>query len=150
MTEIQDQRRTSRHELHLTNAVRLITAEGDCLADVRDLSEEGMGIEYFDFFCSLDLSPGTELTVRLMPTRPEREECRARVSTAFHDTRRPDDVHCTDADSLTDDSEETPLCEVRGRVLWQHLNRVGIEFINESATCLVDALVEQEQAQEHI
>jgi hypothetical protein len=53
-----------------------------------------------------------------------------------------------DVDALTGESEETSSCEVRGRVLWRHLNRVGIEFIDESARCLVDALVEQEKKDE--
>jgi len=48
VSEFLEKQRILRRRARVSNALRIIADSGDCLVDRLDISEHGLGIDYFD------------------------------------------------------------------------------------------------------
>jgi hypothetical protein len=129
----ENKRRTSpRYRIYIPNAFRLITSDGECVADLLDVSSSGVGIAFSDFLCMLTPSPGS--TVRLRPlVRMGRELTQDATGTG-----QPGEMR----DSMGA-SDREQAGEVEARVVWTYLNRMGLAFFDEEGSRLCKHLLER-------
>jgi hypothetical protein len=164
MATTDDLRKEPRHELQLSNALRVLTPNGDCMADLMDFSRRGIGIGFFDFFFVLDLHPGTVVKVQLlMDIDPQ---CVGR--TGELDER----LYLSGSEFLVEPEAEQYINEVAGleevdsngfaeadnvqlpdplvmdaSVVWSYLNRLGLKFVNDPGDGLYEALLQLKAGQ---
>ena len=50
MTDNHDARKYPRIRVRVPNSLRIKVKDGDCLADLLDISQGGVGAEFFDLF----------------------------------------------------------------------------------------------------
>ena len=70
MSDARDARRHPRIRVRVPNSLRIRVKEGDCLADLLDISQSGVGVEFFDLFDVLIFSEGDVVKLEFM-LKPE-------------------------------------------------------------------------------
>lgn len=128
MSKGQEQRQSQRLRIRIHNAVRMITDEGDCIADIIDINETGIGLGYYDFFCALNLVRGSVVQLRVIL-----------------DIDGDIIVHSRTQESNSpglDDQDDPDFVMVEATVVWSYLNRIGLTFNNGPQPGLVKAIRE--------
>ncbi len=115
MSNTHERRREPRSKAHIPNAVRIITPEGECVADLLDVSSNGLGFGYYDFFCALNLNPGMIVKLKWM-VNPETGLC-------FKIAPAPP------GDEGMQECIDPSLEAMEAKVVWSHLNCVGVELV---------------------
>lgn len=123
-----DQRKSVRRSVRIHNGARILTHEGDCIADIIDVSEEGIGLGYYDFFCAMDLSRGARVKLRIAL------DLDADILSESHG-----EVSHREGGGAND---ERDLLDIDAVVAWSYLNRIGLIFKNGPEPAVMKALLE--------
>ncbi|MGC8659620.1 MAG: PilZ domain-containing protein, partial [Desulfomonilaceae bacterium] len=127
MEENNDARKYPRIRVRVPNSLRLRVKDGDCLADILDISQGGLGAEFFDLFDILVFSEGdfVKLQFLLKPEQMANEEA-AQIMDMVRRQRAS-----SGNKNQTDDGDEFKdgKMEADAKVAWTYLNRLGLEFI---------------------
>ncbi len=121
----EEKRSYPRFVMRVPNALRIISPDGDCVADLLDVSMSGLGIEYFDMLNSLFLNPGdiVEIEFLISPADLSSPEVAELLKMKLMEQNPV----------LTEFDFEAGMEELRNvrftaRVAWTYLNRLGFEF----------------------
>lgn len=112
--------------MRVPNALRVISPEGECVADLLDVSMSGIGIEYFDMLNSLFLNPGDIVDIEFLVSPNELNS--HEVSELLKMKMLEQNPVLTDFD-FEAGMEELGNLRFTARVVWTYLNRLGFEFI---------------------
>ncbi len=124
-SDFEKLRNHPRHKIRIPNALRVISPDGECVADLLDVSVNGVGIEYFDMLNSLSLKPGDTVEIEFLVSPNEfnsptvSEIIRKRI---IEDN--PDLFH----EDFETGIRELGHIRFRARVAWTYLNRLGFEL----------------------
>ena len=124
MSEARDARRHPRIRVRVPNSLRIRVKEGDCLADLLDISQSGVGVEFFDLFDVLIFSEGDVVKLEFM-LKPEH----VGEKTAS-DILKSIQKHKGDSKEEAEEPEGSrDGFEVDAKIVWTYLNRLGLEFV---------------------
>jgi hypothetical protein len=124
MAEARDARRHPRIRVRVPNSLRIRVKEGDCLADLLDISQSGVGVEFFDLFDVLIFSEGDVVKLEFM-LKPEH----VGEKTAS-DILKSIQKHTGDSKEEAEEPEGSrEAFEVDAKIVWTYLNRLGLEFV---------------------
>ena len=124
MAEARDARRHPRIRVRVPNSLRIRVQEGDCLADLLDISQSGVGVEFFDLFDVLIFSEGDVVKLEFM-LKPEH----VGEKTAS-DILKSIQKHKGDSKEEAEEPEGSREgFEVDAKIVWTYLNRLGLEFV---------------------
>ena len=124
MSEAGDARRHPRIRVRVPNSLRIRVKEGDCLADLLDISQSGVGVEFFDLFDVLIFSEGDVVKLEFM-LKPEH----VGEKTAS-DILKSIQKHKGDSKEEAEEPEGSrDGFEVDAKIVWTYLNRLGLEFV---------------------
>ncbi|MDQ1285749.1 MAG: hypothetical protein QG663_1167 [Thermodesulfobacteriota bacterium] len=124
MAEARDARRHPRIRVRVPNSLRIRVKEGDCLADLLDISQSGVGVEFFDLFDVLIFSEGDVVKLEFM-LKPEH----VGEKTAS-DILKSIQKHKGDSKEEAEEPEGSREgFEVDAKIVWTYLNRLGLEFV---------------------
>ncbi|MEI6134927.1 MAG: PilZ domain-containing protein [Desulfomonile sp.] len=124
MAEARDARRHPRIRVRVPNSLRIRVKEGDCLADLLDISQSGVGVEFFDLFDVLIFSEGDVVKLEFM-LKPEH----VGEKTAS-DILKSIQKHKEDSKEEAEEPEGSrEAFEVDAKIVWTYLNRLGLEFV---------------------
>jgi hypothetical protein len=124
MAEARDARRHPRIRVRVPNSLRIRVKEGDCLADLLDISQSGVGVEFFDLFDVLIFSEGDVVKLEFM-LKPEH----VGEKTAS-DILKSIQKHKGDSQEEAEGPEGSREgFEVDAKIVWTYLNRLGLEFV---------------------
>ena len=124
MSDARDARRHPRIRVRVPNSLRIRVKEGDCLADLLDISQSGVGVEFFDLFDVLIFSEGDVVKLEFM-LKPEH----VGEKTAS-DILKSIQKHKGDSKEEAEEPEGSrEAFEVDAKIVWTYLNRLGLEFV---------------------
>ena len=124
MSDARDARRHPRIRVRVPNSLRIRVKEGDCLADLLDISQSGVGVEFFDLFDVLIFSEGDVVKLEFM-LKPEH----VGEKTAS-DILKSIQKHKGDSKEEAEEPEGSREgFEVDAKIVWTYLNRLGLEFV---------------------
>ena len=124
MSDARDARRHPRIRVRVPNSLRIRVKEGDCLADLLDISQSGVGVEFFDLFDVLIFSEGDVVKLEFM-LKPEH----VGEKTAS-DILKSIQKHKGDSKEEAEEPEGSrDGFEVDAKIVWTYLNRLGLEFV---------------------
>ncbi len=128
MSETSDTRRHPRIRVRVPNSLRIRVKDGDCLADLLDISESGVGVEFFDLFDVLVFTEGDVVKLQFVLKPEELNDKNA--SNIIEMIRKQN----KDASENISDKPETEVSnqedfETDAKIVWTYLNRLGLEFV---------------------
>lgn len=119
MPNSNDSRKHPRIRVRVPNSLRIKVKDQDCLADLLDISQSGVGVEFFDLFNVIAFSEGD--TVKLQ-FELKREQLDNKTASEILDKISGQKKNETSG------SEEQAF-ETDAKVVWSYLNRLGLEFV---------------------
>ena len=125
-SDFSEKRTYPRFRLRVPNALRIISSDGECVADLLDVSMSGIGIEYFDMLNALTLSEGDIVEVEFLVTPDEIKS--KEVSELLKMKMMEQNPVLTELD-FEAGMEELGHLRFTARVAWTYLNRLGFELI---------------------
>lgn len=126
-SDFSEKRTYPRFRLRVPNALRIISSDGECVADLLDVSMSGIGIEYFDMLNALTLSEGDIVEVEFLVTPDEIKS--KEVSELLKMKMMEQNPVLTELD-FEAGMEELGHLRFTARVAWTYLNRLGFELIS--------------------
>lgn len=127
MPKSGDARKHPRIKVRVPNSLRIKVKEGDCLADLLDISDGGAGVEFFDLFDVLIFSEGdlVKLEFLLKPEQVNNENASKILDSIRKHQKVPQGTKAKiEHVDLTEDGFEADA-----KIAWNYLNRLGLEFI---------------------
>ena len=127
MEENNDARKYPRIRVRVPNSLRIRVKDGDCLADILDISQGGLGAEFFNLFDVLIFSEGdvVKLQFLLKPEQIDNEN-----ATEILDMVRRQRASLENKIEIKDGEEfNQEKLEADAKIVWTNLNRLGLEFI---------------------
>lgn len=127
MEENNDARKYPRIRVRVPNSLRIRVKDGDCLADILDISQGGLGAEFFNLFDVLIFSEGdvVKLQFLLKPEQIDNEN-----ATEILDMVRRQGASLENKIEIKDGEEfDQEKLEADAKIVWTNLNRLGLEFI---------------------
>ncbi len=124
MTEARDARRHPRIRVRVPNSLRIRVKEGDCLADLLDISQSGAGVEFFDLFDVLIFSEGDIVKLEFL-LKPEHvgEKTATDILKSIQKNKGESKEESEDPEASRE-----PF-NVDAKIVWTYLNRLGLEFV---------------------
>lgn len=127
MTESCDSRRHPRIRVRVTNALRIKGQDGDCLVDILDISQNGVGVEFMDLFDVLIFNKGDIVKLKFLLKPDQVTDIGASEILNAIRTQKMADKGATQTTDTSGSSKE--LIETDAKIVWTYLNRLGLEFI---------------------
>lgn len=124
MSEARDARRHPRIRVRVPNSLRIRVKEGDCLADLLDISQSGVGVEFFDLFDVLIFSEGDVVKLEFL-LKPE--HVGEKTASDILKSIQKNKGESGNQTAGTEESREA--FEVDAKIVWTYLNRLGLEFV---------------------
>jgi hypothetical protein len=124
MSDARDARRHPRIRVRVPNSLRIRVKEGDCLADLLDISQSGVGVEFFDLFDVLIFSEGDVVKLEFM-LKPEHvgEKTASEILKSIQKHKGDSKEEAEEPEGSRDGFE------VDAKIVWTYLNRLGLEFV---------------------
>ena len=124
MSDARDARRHPRIRVRVPNSLRIRVKEGDCLADLLDISQSGVGVEFFDLFDVLIFSEGDVVKLEFM-LKPEHigEKTASDILKSIQKHKEDSKEEAEEPEGSRDGFE------VEAKIVWTYLNRLGLEFV---------------------
>ncbi|MDD3473925.1 MAG: PilZ domain-containing protein [Syntrophaceae bacterium] len=121
-----EKRSYPRFRMRVPNALRIVSSDGECVADLLDVSMSGSGIEHFDLIHSHSLNPGDVVSLEFLifPSDINSPEVSQLIKTKLMELNPV----LTDFD-FQGGIKELQNLRFNARVAWIYLNRLGFEFI---------------------
>jgi hypothetical protein len=119
MPSSNDSRRHPRIRVRVPNSLRIKVQDNDCLADLLDISQTGVGVEFFDLFDVIVFSEGdvVKLQFELKPNQVANKEASEILQK----------ISAQKKTETSDSGEQT--FETDAKIVWSYLNRLGLEFV---------------------
>jgi len=127
MPDNHDARKYPRIRVRVPNSLRIKVKDGDCLADLLDISQGGVGAEFFDLFDVLIFTEGdvVKLQFLLKPEQVDNKNAKEVLDMVQKQQIAPENT--TDAGDGSESKEKT--LETDAKVVWTYLNKLGLEFV---------------------
>ncbi len=128
MAETSETRKHPRIRVRVPNSLRIKVKDDDCLADLVDISQGGVGAEFFDLFDVLIFTEGDVVKLQFL-LKPE--QLNDKNASNIVDMIRKQNK---DTSENIDDKPETGVSnlenfETDAKIVWTYLNRLGLEFV---------------------
>ncbi|MGA8830902.1 MAG: PilZ domain-containing protein [Desulfomonilaceae bacterium] len=128
MPETRDGRRSPRIRVRIPNSLRIRVKDGDCLADLLDISERGVGVEFFDLFDAIVFTEGDVVKLQFV-LKPEQVNDKG-ASTIIETIRKQNqDKSENIGDEPATGVPNQENFETDAKIVWTYLNRLGLEFV---------------------
>lgn len=128
MPETHDGRRSPRIRVRVPNSLRIRVKDGDCLADLLDISENGVGVEFFDLFDAIVFTEGDVVKLQFV-LKPEQVNDKS-ASNIIETIRKQ---HTATSENIGDEPaagvSNQENFETDAKIVWTYLNRLGLEFV---------------------
>ncbi|MFH0958663.1 MAG: PilZ domain-containing protein [Pseudomonadota bacterium] len=124
MAEARDARRHPRIRVRVPNSLRIRVKEGDCLADLLDISQSGVGVEFFDLFDVLIFSEGDVVKLEFL-LKPEH----VGEKTASDILKSIQKIKNEPKEEGEESEGSQEAFQVDAKIVWTYLNRLGLEFV---------------------
>jgi hypothetical protein len=127
MPDNHDARKYPRIRVRVPNSLRIKVKDGDCLADLLDISQGGVGAEFFDLFDVLIFTEGdvVKLQFLLKPEQVDNKNAKDVLDMVQKQQISPENT--IDAGDGSESKEKT--LETDAKVVWTYLNKLGLEFV---------------------
>ena len=127
MPDNHDARKYPRIRVRVPNSLRIKVKDGDCLADLLDISQGGVGAEFFDLFDVLIFTEGdvVKLQFLLKPEQVDNKNAKEVLDMVQKQQIAPENT--IDAGDGSESKEKT--LETDAKVVWTYLNKLGLEFV---------------------
>ncbi len=128
MPETRDGRRSPRIRVRVPNSLRIRVKDGDCLADLLDISERGVGVEFFDLFDAIVFTEGDVVKLQFV-LKPEQvnDKSASNIIEMIRKQNKGKSENIGD-EPATDVSNQENF-ETDAKIVWTYLNRLGLEFV---------------------
>ncbi|MGO8821726.1 MAG: PilZ domain-containing protein [Desulfomonilaceae bacterium] len=127
MPDNHDARKYPRIRVRVPNSLRIKVKDGDCLADLLDISQGGVGAEFFDLFDVLIFAEGdvVKLQFLLKPEQVDNKNAKEVLDMVQKQQIAPENT--IDAGDGSESKEM--IFETDAKVVWTYLNKLGLEFV---------------------
>ena len=125
MAGFEERRLSHRYSIRIPDAVRIDTDSGSCVADLIDICERGMGVEYFDLLNFLELTPNDVVKVEFLANIDDIVEPEVRKILKVLETHWIGSLEGSSSEEKRDELKMT----IPAKVVWVHLNRLGVQFL---------------------
>ena len=128
MPETRDGRRSPRIRVRVPNSLRIRVKDGDCLADLLDISERGVGVEFFDLFDAIVFTEGDVVKLQFV-LKPEQvnDKSASNIIEKIRKQNRGTSENIGDEPATDVPNQEN--FETDAKIVWTYLNRLGLEFV---------------------
>ncbi|MGO8877960.1 MAG: PilZ domain-containing protein [Desulfomonilaceae bacterium] len=128
MPETRDGRRSPRIRVRVPNSLRIRVKDGDCLADLLDISERGVGVEFFDLFDAIVFTEGDVVKLQFV-LKPEQvnDKSASNIIETIRKQNKGTSENIGDQPAAGVSNEEN--FETDAKIVWTYLNRLGLEFV---------------------
>lgn len=124
MPDSRDSRRHPRIRIRIPNSLCIKVQNGDCIADLLDISNSGVGTQFFDLFDVLIFTKGDVVKLEFL-LKPEQVADKA-VSKIINKLRKQ---KTSDKEATETAGSDKEIFETDAKIVWTYLNRLGLEFI---------------------
>ena len=124
MPDSRDSRRHPRIRIRIPNSLCIKVQNGDCIADLLDISNSGVGTQFFDLFDVLIFTKGDVVKLEFL-LKPEQVADKA-VSKIINKLRMQ---KTSDKEATETAGSDKEIFETDAKIVWTYLNRLGLEFI---------------------
>lgn len=127
MPSSSDTRKHPRITIRVPNSLRLKVQDEGFMADLLDISQGGVGAEYFDLLDALMFTDGdiVKLEFLLKPEQVNNKSASEILATVRG--QKTTDEKGTETTKTLNSGEES--FETDAKIVWTYLNRLGLEFI---------------------
>jgi len=127
MPDNHDARKYPRIRVRVPNSLRIKVKDGDCLADLLDISQGGVGAEFFDLFDVLIFTEGDVVKLQFL-LKPEQVDNKNAKDVL--DMVQKQQISSENTINTGDGSEsKEKTLETDAKVVWTYLNKLGLEFV---------------------
>jgi hypothetical protein len=128
MPETHDGRRSPRIRVRVPNSLRIRVKDGDCLADLLDISERGVGVEFFDLFDAIVFTEGDVVKLQFV-LKPEQvnDKNASNIIEMIRKQNKGTPENIGDEPAAGVSNQEN--FETDAKIVWTYLNRLGLEFV---------------------
>ena len=128
MPETHDGRRFPRIRVRVPNSLRIRVKDGDCLADLLDISERGVGVEFFDLFDAIVFTEGDVVKLQFV-LKPEQvnDKNASNILEMIRKQKKGTSENVGDEPAAGVSNQEN--FETDAKIVWTYLNRLGLEFV---------------------
>ncbi|MCX5873488.1 MAG: PilZ domain-containing protein [Deltaproteobacteria bacterium] len=128
MADSRDSRRHPRIRVRVPNSLRIRVQDGDCLADLLDISQSGVGVEFFDLFDVLIFTEGDVVKLQFLLKPEQVADKSASEILEMIKGQKTTDEKGTETTETSGSGEE--VFETDAKIVWTYLNRLGLEFVS--------------------
>ncbi len=127
MPENHDARKYPRIKVRVPNSLRIKVKDGDCLADLLDISKGGVGAEFFDLFDALIFTEGDVVKLQFV-LKPE--QVNNKNAKDVLDMVQKQQISLENTIDAVDGAESKEISfETDAKIVWAYLNKLGLEFV---------------------
>jgi hypothetical protein len=127
MPDNHDARKHPRIRVRVPNSLRIKVKDGDCLADLLDISQGGVGAEFFDLFDVLIFTEGDVVKLQFLLKPEQVDNKNAKDVLDMVQKQQISQENTIDAGDGSESKEKT--LESDAKVVWTYLNKLGLEFV---------------------
>ncbi|MGA8830699.1 MAG: PilZ domain-containing protein [Desulfomonilaceae bacterium] len=127
MPDNHDARKHLRIRVRVPNSLRIKVKDGDCLADLLDISQGGVGAEFFDLFDVLIFTEGDVVKLQFLLKPEQVDNKNAKDVLDMVQKQQISQKKTIDAGDGSESDEKT--LESNVKVVWTYLNKLGLEFV---------------------
>ncbi len=127
MPDNHDARKYPRIRVRVPNSLRIKVKDGDCLADLLDISQGGVGAEFFDLFDVLIFTEGDVVKLQFLLKPEQVDNKNAKDVLDMVQKQQIAQENTIDAGDGSESKEKT--IETDAKVVWTYLNKLGLEFV---------------------
>ncbi len=127
MPDNHDARKHPRIRVRVPNSLRIKVKDGDCLADLLDISQGGVGAEFFDLFDVLIFTEGdvVKLQFLLKPEQVDNKNAKDVLDMVQKQQIEPENT----IDTVNGTESKEISFETDAKIVWTYLNKLGLEFV---------------------
>lgn len=127
MPDNHDARKYPRIRVRVPNSLRIKVKDGDCLADLLDISQGGVGAEFFDLFDVLIFTEGdvVKLQFLLKPEQVDNKNAKDVLDMVQKHQIEPENT----IDTVNGTESKEISFETDAKIVWTYLNKLGLEFV---------------------
>ncbi len=127
MSDNHDARKHPRIRIRVPNSLRIKVKDGECLADLLDISQGGVGAEVFDLFDVLIFTEGDVVKLQFLLKPEQVDNKNAKDVLDVVQKQQIAQENTIDAGDGSESKEKA--FETDAKVVWTYLNKLGLEFI---------------------
>ncbi len=127
MPDNHDARKYPRIRVRVPNSLRIKVKDGDCLADLLDISQGGVGAEFFDLFDVLIFTEGDVVKLQFL-LKPEQVDNK-NAKDVLDMVQKQQTTQENTIDAGDGSESKKMIFETDAKIVWTYLNKLGLEFV---------------------